>query len=290
VLKSTETARIFYEEFFTSAVVSLGRDGLKPIRDGCSTGKNGRFRSNRKQESKMKRKIFLRKVLCAVFLLLAAVLAASAQAGRRINKTPTPQPTPEPTTPQPTPTPKPEIKPEIKFRVVADIPLTVFQDFTRPEDVARWIVQRLENSPLIEIKSNVSGTQKKAKEIAVASADEYVVYIQFNVNSTFSGGGARTGAGDVWIEYAVLLPQTGKNKLRDRVFLRQGGVSQSRRVCYPSMRYADYMLLQASIEVADNIMAKFNLPLPAEKCGSRALNLLKIAEPSRFQTSIMYES
>ena len=238
----------------------------------------------------MNRKIFWSKVWCAVFVLLATVSAASAQAGRRISKTPTPQPTPEPTVPKPTPkpTPEPDVKPEFKFRVVADIPLTVFQDFTRPEDIARWVVLRLENSPLVEIKSNVSGTQKKAKEAAVAApADEYVVYLQFNVNSTFSGGGARTNEGDVWIEYAVLLPQTGKNKFRDRVFLRQGSVPQSRRACYPSMRYADYMLLQASIEVADNIMAKFNVPLPAEKCGNRSANLLKIAEPSPFQTSII---
>lgn len=240
----------------------------------------------------MKRKIFLRKIVCAFFLLLAAALAASAQSRRNVQTKPTPQPTPEPTAPQPTPTPKPtpkpEVKPEIKFRVVADIPLTVFQDFTRPEDIARWVVQRFESSGLIEIKSNVSGTQKKAKEIAVsAAADEYVVYLGFNLNPTFSGAGARINEGDVWIEYAVLLPQTGKSKLRDRVFLRQGGVSQSRRACYPSMQYNDYMLLQASIEVANNIMAKFNLPLPAEKCGNRASNLLKIAEPSPFQTSIM---
>ena len=220
----------------------------------------------------MKRKIFLRMVVCAVCLLLAAVLTANAQAGRRINKTPTPQPTPEPTTPQPTPKPTPEPAdiPKTKFRIVSDIPLTVFQDFTRPEEITRWVVQRLESSTLVEIKSSVSGTQKKAKEIAVgAPSDEYVIYLQFNVNSTFSGGGARTEVGDVWIEYAVLLPQTGKNKLRDRVFLRQGSISQSRRVCYPSMRYADYMLLQASIEVAENIMSKFNLPVPAEKCGNR---------------------
>jgi hypothetical protein len=218
----------------------------------------------------MNRKIFLRKVFCTAFLLLAAVLTATAQSGRSIKKTPTPQPTPEPTVPQPTPTPKPDVEPEFKFRVVGDIPLTVFQDFSRPEDVLRWVVQRLESSALVAIKSNVSGTQKKAKEIAVASTDEYVIYIQLNVNSTFGGGGSRTSEGDVWIDYSVLLPQTGKNKLRDRVFLRSGGVSQSRRACYPSMRYADYMLLQASIEVADNILARFNLPLPAEKCRNRS--------------------
>jgi len=221
----------------------------------------------------MKRKMFLRKVFCAAFLLLAAVLTVTAQSGRSIKKTPTPQPTPEPTVPQamPTPTPKPKVEPEFKFKVVADIPLTVFQDFSRPEDILRWVVQRLESSALVEVKSSVSGSQKKAKEIAAAAAtDEYVIFIQLNVNSTFSGGGARTSEGDVWVEYSVLLPQTGKNKLRDRVFLRSGSVSQSRRTCYPSLRYADYMLLQASIEVADNILAKFNLSPGAEKCGSRS--------------------
>lgn len=238
----------------------------------------------------MKRKMFTRKVFCAAVLLLAAILAASAQS-RRANTRPTPMPTPTPaTTPTPTPkpTPKPEITPQFKFRVVSDIPLTVFQDFTRPEDAAGWIVLRLESSPLIQIKSNATGTQKKAKEIAVnAAQDEYVIYIQLNVNSTFSGGGARTNDGDVWIEYAVLLPQTGKNKFRDRVFLRAGSVSQSRRACYPSMRYADYALLQASMEVAEGIMAKFDLPLPPEKCGNRAVNLLEVGEPGIFQTSMI---
>lgn len=243
----------------------------------------------------MKRKIFLRNVVCVCFLLLAAALTASAQSRRSVQGKPTPMPTPTPApTPQstPKPTPKPEVViPKTKFKVVADIPLMVFQQFSRPENITFWVVQRLENSPLVQIKSNINGTQKTARELAVnAAADEYVIYIQFNVNSTFSGGGARTAQGDVWIEYAVLLPQTGKNKLRDRVFLRQGSVPQSRRACYPSMQYADYMLLNASIEVAENIMAKFDLPLPPEKCGNRFANLLLIDEPSGFQTSIINES
>ena len=242
----------------------------------------------------MKRKLFLRNVICVIFLLLAAGLTASAQSRRNQGK-PTPMPTPTPApTPQPTPkpTPKPEdVIPKIKLRVVADIPLMVFQQFSRPENITFWIVQRLESSALVVIKSNVTGTQKKAKEIAASAApDEHVVYIQFNVNSTFSGGGARTNEGDVWIEYAVFLPQTGKSKLRDRVFVRSGSVPQSRRACYPSMQYADYMLLNASIEVAENIMAKFDLPLPPEKCGNRSANLLKIPEPSPFQTGIINES
>ena len=239
----------------------------------------------------MKRRIFLRNVVCVVLLLLAAGLTASAQSRRSVQGKPTPMPTPTPppATPTPKPTPKPEeIKPTVKLRVVSDIPLMVFQQFSRPENITYWVVQRLENSALIAIKYNASGTQKAAKEIAVsAAADEHVVYLQFNVNSTFSGGGARTNEGDVWIEYAVLLPQTGKSKFRDRVFVRGGSVSQSRRACYPGMSYADYMLLNASIEVADNIMARFNLPLPAEKCANRSANLLRIAEPSLFQTSII---
>jgi hypothetical protein len=247
-----------------------------------------------KERIKMKRKVFSGKMVCVFFLLLTAVLSANAQSRRSVQKKTPPQPTPEPTAPQPvpTPTPKPEVvEPAVKFRVVTDIPLTVFQDFSRPENITLWVVQRLESSALVQIKSNVPGTQKKAREIAVAAAaDEHVIYIQLNVNSTFSGGGARTSEGDVWIEYSVLLPQTGKSKLRDRIFLRRGSVSQSRRACYPAMRYADYMLLQASIEVADNIMAKFNLPLPAEKCGNRSANLLMIDEPSPFQTSIINES
>jgi hypothetical protein len=243
------------------------------------------------KELQMKRKIFTRKVFCAGFLLLAAVLAMSAQS-RRANTRPTPNPTPTPEaatpTPKPKPTPTPEVTPSVKFRIVSDIPLSVFQDFTRPENAPLWIVTRLESSPLIAIKSNVSGTQKKAKEIAVAAAaDEFVVFIQLNINSTFSGGGAQTREGDVWIEYAVLLPQTGKNKFRDRVFLRSGSISQSRRACYPSLRYADYMLLNASFEVADNVLAKFDLPQPPEKCANRFANLLRIAEPGLLQPAIV---
>lgn len=243
----------------------------------------------------MKRKIFLRNVVCVIFLLLAAGLTASAQSRRSVQGKPTPMPTPTPAPiPLPTPkqTPKPEVViPKIKFRVVADIPLMVFQQFSRPENVVFWIVQRMESSALVEIKSNVTGTQKKAKEIAVsAAADEHVVYINLNVNSTFSGGGAQTNEGDVSIEYAVLLPQTGKSKLRDRVFMRRGTVSPSRRACYPSMQYADYLLLNASFEVADNIMAKFDLPLPGEKCVNRFANLLMIDEPDSFRTSLINES
>jgi hypothetical protein len=204
----------------------------------------------------------------AGFFMALTALTATAQSGRNIKKLPTPQPTPEPVVSQPTPTPKPVVKPEFKFKIVSFLPLSVYPNSARPENLLRWVVERLESSPLVEIRGNTSGNQKKAKEAAVNSTEEYVIFLQLNQNSFGPPtASSSTSENDLWIDYAVLFPQTGKNKFRDTIYPRRALLSRNRRMCYPTLRDADYMLMEASIEIADNILAKFNLPIPAEKCG-----------------------
>lgn len=206
-----------------------------------------------------------------IFLLtLAAGLTATAQSGRQIKKMPTPAPTPEPTV-APTPTPKPPVEPAVKFKIVAYQPPTIYRDFSFPENMPRWVVDRLQSSALVAIAANITGNQKDAKQIAVGSTDEFVVLLQLSQNS-FDSPASVSRSGELSVEYSVFNPQTGKIRFRGSAYLRREMMGRGRRACYPTLRDADYMLWRASVEAADDILSRFNLPRPPEKCGGLLLN------------------
>lgn len=215
----------------------------------------------------------------ALALILIAAVGASAvfaQSGRRVQTKTLPAPTPEATPEQKLPAPKPAVKPDFFLKIVSNIPATSYNQIAFPENMQKWIGERLADSSLLEIIGRQSGRMKDAKEMAKNATDEYIVFIELNEN-IFANTTRRTRAieGEMWISFSVFEPKTGRAKQSGTSYLkpellRNRGVLGGRRAsCYPTLSDSDYLLWQASYEVAERIMAGFNVPVPPVKCGSQ---------------------
>jgi hypothetical protein len=222
------------------------------------------------------RKFFRREHLAFVSASLLFIFFAAdsaAQSGRRTPKVKSPAPVETPT-PAPTAKSKPPVKPEFSLKVVSNISQSIYLRLSFPEKMTRWTVERLRNSPLLEVGAGESATLKEAQEMAKTS-DNFIVLLELDENPFGNPrpGGTRAASSEVWINFTVLTPQTAKTKQKGRAYLRPellgGGVLNRRSLCYPSLTNEDYLLLQASFEAAERIIAGFNLPVPPVECGQK---------------------
>jgi hypothetical protein len=207
-------------------------------------------------------------------LLLVSVNSISAQSGRRVPKgtlpTPTPAPEPEET---PKPAPKAEIKPEYTIKVVSYLPLSLNQEFPYPENMPRWVVERLRSSKLLEVEYQSSANRKEAIEMAKDSEQAFVLLVELDENSFGDPQSRRTKAesGNIWINFYLYTPVTGKVKQQGRAMFRPELLNNNRQIlstnrnCYPPNN-SDYLLREASFEVAERILSGFNLSVPPFVC------------------------
>lgn len=213
-------------------------------------------------------------LLCLIF---CAAFAAVPQSGRRSPpvKSPSPVETPAPPpAPKPKADEKPSLKPEISLSIVSNIPESMRLQLVFPERVTGWVTERLRGSPLLEVASGGEGRMKEAQAMAKNSEGRFIVLLELEENpfAVPRAGGTRATAGEVWINFTVLEPGTGKIKQKGRSDLkpellnRRGSVINDRNLCYPNLTREDYLLLEASQEAAERIMAGFNLPIPPVKC------------------------
>lgn len=202
--------------------------------------------------------------MLAVVILIANV--AMAQAGRHV-----PKPSATPSTPQPTPgpgvAPKAAVKPEFTLKVMSDITMNTYVDFLAPERMPTWVVDRLQKASLLDVSTGAPVNRAEAAKLARAETQAFIVWLQLEEDQLSRNPGNRAGSGEVWINYYVFAPVSGKTKTWGRVVLSQTGrkVDSSPTVlrsCYPGLRGEDYFLLQASLEVATRIIENFDLPVP----------------------------
>lgn len=221
------------------------------------------------------------------FFTLPIVNPISGQSGRRVRNAPPTPPVLETPAPTPTPSPKPTPKPTPQFslRLVSDNRANTFSVITMPQDMSKYVAYRLETSLLLQIASNTSGSMKTAKQSAMNSESDYVVFIQFNENPFTSpqAAGTEQALRETYISFTVFTPKAGKAKLTGTAYfrpelLRNSGVLSRRQNCYGMMRDGDYLLMMASYEVAERIMSAFNLPIPQEKCGNTPTFFSSFAE------------
>jgi hypothetical protein len=205
-----------------------------------------------------------------VFLLiLFAVSSAQAQSGRRLPKGSAPAPTPEPSTqpekPQVAQTPA---QPQISLLVISDISQSLYFSVPFPERVAGWVSKRLSDSSALAVAEGERANRGAAIKRAKASTQGFVIFLQVEENGTSPAitRNGRANLDDVSISYAVFAPVTGKAQSSGVVYLNQSstiGIGQGRTIaCYPGVRGNDYLLLRASLEVANRIMSVLNVPEP----------------------------
>jgi hypothetical protein len=209
-------------------------------------------------------------LLAGLFLVLWAfnVTSIEAQSGRRPNPLP-PAPIATPT-PEPTPQekPKPEIKPDYTIKVVSFLQSGLYQYFAYPENMPRWVVERLRSSKSLEVEYQSSANRKEAVEMAKNSTEAFVLLVELESDPFAS---ASSASGSVWINFYVYTPGTGKTKQWGRSELKPELLNNNRRIlstnrnCSPTNN-ADYLLWQASFEVAERVMSGFNVPATPYVC------------------------
>jgi hypothetical protein len=211
---------------------------------------------------------------CCVLLMLVATASASyAQAGRRVQ--PPKNDPPVPKAAEPAAIVKKE-QPE-----AAMISLLV-GSYTPPmrqlphgaEDLLQGaVVQRLRDSKSLKLGVEESMTRGEANKRAKTETEAYILWLELkNERMDFDPVGSRNiRTEDVYIQYVVLEPKTGKVKDQGNVRLRPtnsgriGGIGIGRSLprCYPQPIYqVEFAIIEAGIETAERILHAFSLGNP----------------------------
>lgn len=216
--------------------------------------------------------------LFVCLLFSVSLISINAQSGRRVvipppTKT---EPTPEPS-PTPEPKPKEDIKPEFSIIVVSNVrsSMNTMSTFRNPENTYSWVLDRMRSSTHLEVQYGGEATMKKATEMAKNSTDSYVLLVELSEDSFASPtvGNRPVTQGQYWLDFSLFSPITGKAKTRGRADLRpellRGTIGgRSRRYCFSTLTDNDYLLLEASYEVAERAMNGLNILFPAVKCSN----------------------
>jgi len=214
--------------------------------------------------SSMKPAVVIRAALAGALLIFASN-NLMGQAGRRVQK---PAATPTPPSAEPTPSPKPIAKPKLTLKVVSDPALTTYLIFPFPEHMQAWVIDRLKKSPLLAVTEGARANRSEAVRLAKEEKETFIVWVELEDSQLGKAEnvGQRAGSGEVWINYSILSPGTGKTKTFGRVVLSQtaprAGSANVLRACYPTARGDEYLLLQGSLEVATRIFESFDIPVP----------------------------
>jgi hypothetical protein len=208
---------------------------------------------------------------CCVLLLLLAVSGVSyAQAGRRVQPPKNDPPVPKAAEP---PAIVKKEQPE-----AAKVSLLV-GSYTPPmrqlpmgaEDLLQGaVVQRLRDSKSLQLGVEESMTRGEAVKRAKSETDSYILWLELkNDRMDFDPIGSRNiRTEDLYIQYLVLEPKTGKAKEQGNVHLRPTssgriGIGRGLPRCYPQPRYSvEFAVIEAGIETAERVFRAFSLTPP----------------------------
>jgi hypothetical protein len=175
----------------------------------------------------MRERIFMRNssraalLICSLMILCVAVSTTPAQSGRRAKERGQPPPPPvqqttgtEPA--QPAPPAKPEARPVSLIVTITEDLAGSSVSLGDSQLVMRGFVERLKKDSAIKHKVERRMDRKEAGNLAKSQTESYVVWLQLDRRMISS----RTDNNEVFVEYAVFTPGTGKTKTEGRVFVR----------------------------------------------------------------------
>ena len=209
--------------------------------------------------------IWLRSLTILVFVLTAAA-SSHAQSGRSIPKRSAATPTATPALEIPK-----SVEPPPKLytlKVVAEMSQAVYFAFPFPERSKSWAIERLRKSPLLDVRDSGQANRREAIRRAETETEAFVVLLQIDADPIYLSPGSRAAAGEIFLDFWVYAPITGKVKQTGRVRLsqtsRDGINAPLIRTCRPDLGSDEFLLLKASFEVADRILNSWNLPIPTD--------------------------
>jgi hypothetical protein len=203
--------------------------------------------------------------LCLCLLLFIGSIA-TAQSGRRLPKLP-PKPVettpPKETTPEENQPAKPQSKePLIPVIIAYELPNMMSSNYLTNAVIAGCL-ERLQKSPDLRPQFGREMNRKEAADLAKASADTYVLWIQLDSDSFYSdrSNTSRNDTQSYYVNYVLYTPGTGKHRTQGRVYQRQRGVLPIPR----GGLAGEYTLKLAGRDLADKVLNALNLPLPPDR-------------------------
>ena len=190
-----------------------------------------------------------------VILLLALIavfaVAVSAQSGRKAPKSKSAPP------PEPESVPAP-LKPTEKEKATLTFIVGIDRDLSFvsiptyfSEDVLRACVDRLDSGPSVDVNVAPRDVNRgDAVKGAKAEKEAYVVLLNLRSDSTSASGGGSYK--DIYLEYVVLTPQTGKVATSGRTYQRSGGGVLG--IPGTASTSVEYALKEAGREAAERIL------------------------------------
>ncbi len=197
----------------------------------------------------------------SLLVILASAGMSAAQSGRRLPSKPK-QPSPvipsESETPPPAP---PEKRPEIPQTPVLVVKYSSVSSggYYYGQYVLDGCIGRMKESGSLKVRTGKEMNSKEASDYAKASADNFVVWLDLDLDSL--GVDASQSGRDITVRYAVYTPGTGKVKTQGRVYLRPyqariGGVGLP--VPVPNGRaQGELVFKQAGEDIAERVMDSF---------------------------------
>jgi len=210
---------------------------------------------------------------CVLLMLLASAGAGYAQAGRRVQ--PPKNDPPVPKAAEPAAVIKKEQPEAVKISLLVGSYSTPMRQLPMgAEDLLQGaVVQRLRDSKSLQLGVEESMTRGEANKRAKSETESYILWLELkNERMDFDPVGSRNiRTEDVYIQYVVLEPKTGKVRVQGNVYLRPtssgriGGIGIGRSLprCYPQPQYnVEFAVIEAGIETAERIFRAFSLTPP----------------------------
>lgn len=201
--------------------------------------------------------------ICFATVLLTCALAVTGQSGRRVRKSesaPVSIPTPEAT---PTPAARAE-KPKPAFTFI--VGLDRYSDFSTislniSSGVLRSCVDRLDDSASVVAEMSTNDMSRgDAIRKAKAEKEAYIVWLHLRSNNFTDQGRTRSDSSNVYIEYSVFAPVTGKLATSGNTYPE---AYRNRGIRLPTSSVnGDYYLNQAARGAAERILDHFHVRAP----------------------------
>ena len=204
-------------------------------------------------------------LICALFILNAAIVA-EAQSGRRLPKHPStsdPMPPKESEPPIVQPEEKKSDKPAIPIMLAKHLEDIIYSSDYYLNDVMSGFLERMSKIKNVKVEPTGGDTNRKqASDAAKASPDRYVVWFQLaSDNMSSSPQSDYSYAYNLYIDYVVYTPGTGKTKSSGHVYQRTRSVGPV-GMPVPGRTGAEYNLRYAGMELSDRVLGSLDLDSP----------------------------
>ncbi|MCA1606022.1 MAG: hypothetical protein LC775_11255 [Acidobacteria bacterium] len=212
---------------------------------------------------------------CALALLVLGVtveaIETKAQSGRRAAKPSSPVTAKPPASATAGESSNPEkVKPPTPGELSTKVQLLVARQptskhFQSEDQIFASFIKHLNKYENIEATSIGDVKEDQALQRAKSEADAFVILMKFDIDS-FQSGTIILNSQDLYIEYSVLAPKTGKRQTKGKVFFQGIGGGRLRKDNWPNGTPIRITPEAAGIEAADGLY--FWLKLAAMKKAS----------------------